>query len=59
MFCPKAGSLWLVYSIRESYLLNNNKARTYLYGGAPDSFQTENSFIVGSNLGSLAPKFES
>ena len=29
-----------------SYLLNTNKARAHLYGGRPDSFQTENSFIV-------------
>ena len=28
-------------------LLNTNKARAHLNGGAPDSFQTENSNIVG------------
>ena len=36
---------------RESYLLNTNKARAHLYGGAPDSFQTENSYIVGIEPG--------
>ena len=51
MFCPKAESLCLVYSRRESYLLNSNIARTYLYGRAPDSFQTENSYIVGIETG--------
>ena len=51
MFFPKAGSLWLVYSRRESYLLNTNKARAHLYVGAPDSFQTENSYIVGIETG--------
>ena len=49
VFCPKAGSLCFVYSRRESYLLNTNnrKARAHSYGGAPDSFRTENSYIVG------------
>ena len=51
VFCPKAGSLSLVYSRRESYLLKTNKARAHLYGGAPDSFQTENSYIVGIEPG--------
>ena len=37
VFCPKAGSLCLVYSRCESYLLNTNKVRARLYGGAPDS----------------------
>ena len=41
VFCLKAGSLCLVNSRRESYLLNTNKARAHLYGGAPVSFQTE------------------
>ena len=51
VFCPRAGSLCLVYSRRESYLQNTNKARAHLYGGAPDSFQTENSYIVGIKTG--------
>ena len=46
VFCPKTGSLCLLFSRCESYLLNTNKARENLHGGAPDSFQTENSFIV-------------
>ena len=54
-----AHSLFLVYSRSDSYLLNTNKARAHLHGGSPDSFQTENSYEWGSNLGSLAPKFES
>ena len=41
LFSVHAGSLCLVYSRRESYLLNTNKARAHLYGGAPVSFQTE------------------
>ena len=40
-----------VNSKSESYLLNTNKARVHLYGGAPDSFETENSFIVGIEPG--------
>ena len=51
VFCPQAGSLCLVYSRRVSYLLNTNKARAHLYGRAPDSFQTDNSYIVGIELG--------
>ena len=51
VFCPKTGSLCLVYSRRESYLLNTNKARAHLHGGAPDSFQTENSYLVGIEPG--------
>ena len=47
VFCLKASSLCLVYSRHESYLLNINKAREHLYGGAPDSFQAENSYTVG------------
>ena len=50
-FCPKAGSLFLVYNRRESYFLNTNKARAHLYGGVSDSFQTENSYQVGSDPG--------
>ena len=46
-----AGSLCLVYSRRESYLINTNKARAHLYGRAPDSFKTENSYIVGIEPG--------
>ena len=37
----------LVYSRQYNYLVNWNKAWARLYGGAPDSFQTENSFIIG------------
>ena len=51
VFYHKAGSLCLVYSRRESYLLNTNKARAHLHGGAPDCFQTENSYIVGIEHG--------
>ena len=51
VFYLKAGSLRLVYSRRESYLLITNKARAHLYGGAPDSFQTENLYIVGIESG--------
>ena len=51
VFCSKAGSLCLVYSIGESFLLNTNKARAHLYGGAPGSFQTENSYILGIEPG--------
>ena len=46
VFFPKAGLLCLVYSRRESYLQNTNKVPAHLYGGAPDLFQTENSYIV-------------
>ena len=51
MFCSKAGLLCLVCSRRESYLLNTNNARAHLNGGAPDSFQTENLYIVGIEPG--------
>ena len=49
--CPKAGSMCLVYSRRDSYLLNTSKARAHLYDGSPDSFQTENSYTVGIEPG--------
>ena len=44
VFCTEADSLCLVYSWRESCLLNTNKARAHLHGRAPDSFQTRNSY---------------
>ena len=51
VFCLKAGSLCLVNSRRESDLLNTKKARAHLYGGAQDSFQNENKYIVGIETG--------
>ena len=47
LICPEAGSLCLVYNKCESYFRKTNKARAHLYGRVPDSFQTENSYIVG------------
>ena len=38
-------------SLLFSYLLNTNKVQAHLYGGAPDFFQTENSYIVGIEPG--------
>ena len=46
-----AGSLCLVYRRRDSYLLNINKTGAHLYGGTPDSFQTDNSHTVGIESG--------
>ena len=46
VLCPKAVPLCLVCSRHESYFLNINKARAYLYGEVPDSIQTENSYIM-------------
>ena len=51
MFCPKAGSLCLVHSRPESYLLNTNKARAYLYGGEPDFFLTKKIMYSGDQTG--------
>ena len=45
--CPNASSLCLVYSRRESYLINANKTRAHLYSGALGFFQTHNSNIMG------------
>ena len=57
--CTKAGPLCLVYSKTKDNLLKTKKSQAHLYDGAPDSFETENSYIKGrSNLGSLATKFE-
>ena len=48
MFSPKAYSLCSVDSICEKHSLNTKKApRAQLYGGAPDSVQADNSYIVG------------
>ena len=50
LFFPN-GSLCSVYSRPKSNLLKTNKARAHLDGGAPDSFLTENSYILGIEPG--------
>ena len=59
MFLRKAGSLCFSRQLTRELLLSTNKVRANLFGGTPDSFQTDKSYIVRIEHGNIAFKFES